>query len=226
VTQGTSAAFFSYGREDSDFALQLAGDLKAAGASVWLDQLDIVPGQRWDRAVEDALANCPRMLVILSPASVNSTNVMDEVSFALEEKKTVIPVVYRDCTIPFRLRRVQYVDFRHDYARGLKELRKTLALEQKAGQSTPAISDIPSLSDAINVTEIDQRESTPEAHRRKAAEDATQDDVRHTMPCLLLDMTEVAGPMIRCLLRAAAVGEIPGQQKVCAFHPVSIQNPK
>ena len=146
--------------------------------------------------------------------------------FRIRGKENLIPVVYRDCTIPFRLRRVQYVDFRHDYARGLKELRKTLALEQKAGQSTPAISDIPSLSDAINVTEIDQRESTPEAHRRKAAEDATQDDVRHTMPCLLLDMTEVAGPMIRCLLRAAAVGEIPGQQKVCAFHPVSIQNPK
>lgn len=66
------------------------------------------------------------MLVILPPASVNSTNVMDEVSFALEEKKTVIPVVYRDCTIPFRLRRVQYVDFRHDYARGLKELLRIL----------------------------------------------------------------------------------------------------
>jgi hypothetical protein len=131
VTQVVPAAFFSYCREDSDFALRLAGDLKAAGASVWLDQLDIVPGQRWDRAVEDALANCARMLVILSPASVNSTNVMDEVSFALEEKKTVIPVMYRDCTVPFRLRRVQYVDFRQDHARGLMELLQTLEQERK-----------------------------------------------------------------------------------------------
>jgi hypothetical protein len=139
VTQSAPAAFFSYCREDSDFALRLAGDLKAAGASVWLDQMDIIPGQRWDRAVEDALTNCPRMLVILSPTSVNSTNVMDEVSFALEEKKTVIPVVYKDCLIPFRLRRVQYVDFRKDYAGGLKELLKTLHPEQ----STPAISDAP-----------------------------------------------------------------------------------
>src|SRR5262249_61910461 len=75
VAKSRPAAFFSYSREDSDFALRLAEDLKAAGASVWLDQLDILPGQRWDRAVEDALANCPRMLVILSPASINSTNV-------------------------------------------------------------------------------------------------------------------------------------------------------
>jgi hypothetical protein len=91
VGQNAPPAFFSYSREDSHFALRLAGDLKEAGARVWLDQLDIAPGQRWDRAVEDALANCGSMLVILSPASVDSTNVMDEVSFALEEKKTVIP---------------------------------------------------------------------------------------------------------------------------------------
>src|SRR5215469_9430248 len=122
LTTIAPAAFFSYSRDDSEFVLRVAGDLKAAGANVWLDQLDIVPGQRWDRAVEDALANCPSILVILSPASVNSTNVMDEVSFALEEKKTVIPVMYKDCTVPFRLRRVQYVDLRQDYARGLKGL--------------------------------------------------------------------------------------------------------
>jgi WD40 repeat protein len=121
-----AVAFFSYSREDSSFALKLAADLKAAGANVWLDQLDIIPGHRWDRAVQDALINCSRMIVVLSPASVDSTNVMDEVSFALGENKTVIPVLYRDCTIPFRLRRVQHVDFRSEYARGFQEIVKTL----------------------------------------------------------------------------------------------------
>jgi hypothetical protein len=52
-------AFFSYSREDSEFALRLAADLRAAGANVWIDQLDIGPGQRWDRSVQDALENCP-----------------------------------------------------------------------------------------------------------------------------------------------------------------------
>jgi len=160
---GPSTAFVSYSREDSDFALRLAEDLKAAGASVWLDQLDIVPGQRWDRAVEDALASCPRMLVILSPASVNSTNVMDEVSFALEEKKAVIPVIYKDCMIPFRLRRVQYVDFRKDYARGLKELLKTLNPQQ----STPAISDAPRLYQ-VDTMGTDKGERAAEEEWQKA----------------------------------------------------------
>ena len=62
-------AFFSYARTDSEFALKLARDLKAAGASVWLDQLDIPPGQRWDRAVEDALGHCEQVLVVLSPTA-------------------------------------------------------------------------------------------------------------------------------------------------------------
>jgi len=121
-----ASAFVSYSRSDSAFALRLAGDLKAAGVKVWVDQRDIVAGQRWDRVVEDAIRNCPLLLAVLSPASVNSTNVMDEVSFALEEHKTVIPIVYRECEIPFRLRRVQHVDFRVDYSSGLRELVRTL----------------------------------------------------------------------------------------------------
>ena len=124
----TQTAFISYSREDSEFALRLAGDLKAAGAAVWLDQLDIAPGQRWARAVQDALNDCPRMLVILSPSSADSTNVDDEVSFALEEHKTVIPVLYRDCKIPFRLRPFQFVDFRGDYESGLNGLLKILTM--------------------------------------------------------------------------------------------------
>ena len=93
---------------------------------MWLDQLDIAPGQRWARAVQDGLNDCPRMLVILSSSSARSTNVDDEVSFALEERKTVIPVLYRECKIPFRLRGFQYVDFRDDYERGLNGLLKVL----------------------------------------------------------------------------------------------------
>jgi TPR repeat protein len=127
VPQDVPSAFFSYSREDSDFALKLAADLKAAGADVWIDRLDIKPGQWWDKSVEEALNRCPRMLVILSPASVNSKNVLDEVSFALEEQKTVLPILYRDCHIPFRLRRVQYVDFTEDYAEALKRLLDALA---------------------------------------------------------------------------------------------------
>jgi hypothetical protein len=129
-------AFFSYSREDSEFALRLASDLRAAGSSVWIDQLDIGPGQLWDRAVQTALERCPSVLIILSPASVNSDNVMDEVSFALDQKKELIPVLYRDCDIPFRVRRFQHLDFRSNYEPMLEELKKCLHI---AGKSEAAL---------------------------------------------------------------------------------------
>ena len=124
------AAFFSYSREDSEFALRLAEDLKAAGAVVWIDQLDISPSEEWDIAVEEALIRSPRVLLILSPASVKSKSVRNEIAFALDEKKAIIPVLYQDCMVPLQLRRIQHIDFRSDYARGLKQLLKALGVTQ------------------------------------------------------------------------------------------------
>lgn len=138
----TQTAFFSYCREDSGFALKLAEDLKAAGAHVWIDQLDIEPGTPWDRAVEDALNHAPRMLVVLSPVSVNSDNVRDEVSFALSRQKRVIPVLYRDCDIPFRLARLQYIDFRPDYTRGLRILLRALGVAEAEQHGPQAPVDV------------------------------------------------------------------------------------
>jgi len=136
------AAFFSYSHEDLDFALRLAEDLKAGGANVWMDQL-IEPGTRWNRVVEDALENCPRMLVILSPASVKSNNVLDEVARAIRTEKTVIPVLYLDCKIPLQLERHQRIDFRTDYDHGLRDLLKTLVVEQQPAANTAGAAAAP-----------------------------------------------------------------------------------
>ena len=172
------AAFFSYSRDDSEFALRLAADLKAAGANVWLDQLDIGPGQRWARTVQDALNNCPRLLVILSPSSVSSTNVEDEVAFALEEHKTVIPVFYRDCKVPFQLRPFQYVDLRTDYDRGLKTLLRTLGAEQQAvAPAGAAVSAVPK-DTAADVSDADERKRAAEQQRLEQEEKQTAEQAR------------------------------------------------
>ena len=130
-------AFFSYAHEDAEFALRLAKDLRAGGANVWIDQLDIWPGQRWDRVVEGALAKCSQLLVILSPAAAESTNVIDEVSLALDSGKTVLPVMHRGCKIPFSLRRLQYVDFTLNYDAGLGRLLETLGVAAPGTANDP-----------------------------------------------------------------------------------------
>ena len=118
--------FFSYARADSEFVLKLAGDLRTTGTNLWLDQLDIPGGVRWDDAVQEALHACPCLLVVLSPASIASNNVMDEVSFGLETDKRIVPILFKDCAIPFRLKRLHYIDFRVGYDDGFKRLIQTL----------------------------------------------------------------------------------------------------
>jgi hypothetical protein len=132
-----SPAFISYSRNDSDFALTLARDLKAAGVAVWLDQLDIEPGMEWDDAIEVALKEAGQFLLILSPSSASSRNVRNEIAFALDEQKVVIPILHIDCTVPLQLRRIQRVDFRRGYAPGFDALLRTM--NSQAGGDDPAL---------------------------------------------------------------------------------------
>jgi len=59
-----STAFVSYSREDLNFAHRLATDLRAKGAKVWMDKIDIRAGQRWEAEIEAAVGACSRVLVI------------------------------------------------------------------------------------------------------------------------------------------------------------------
>jgi len=114
--------FFSYSRHDSVFALRLAKDIRDAGVDIWIDQLDIPVGARWDVEVEHALMDAACVLVILSPSSSASENVQDEISFALYSEKKIIPVVLEDCIAPFRLRRLKKIDFSKNYDEGLDQV--------------------------------------------------------------------------------------------------------
>ena len=115
--------FFSYSRIDgSDFALKLAIDLKKEGYDVWIDQEDIRAGTEWDLEIEKALETCDCLLYIETAKSVASNNVLDEVYYALEQKKKVIPLIVHDSKTPFRLQRIQHIDFEKSYEDGLNQL--------------------------------------------------------------------------------------------------------
>lgn len=133
--QTVTKTFICYSKSDSAFALKLAQDLREKGFDVWMDQLDISPGQRWAREVDRALHTCENFLVILSPQSIESDNVDDEISVAKEEKKRIIPIMISPCKTPLQLRALQYIDFTTDYDSGFKRLTRTLE-GLKAGRSS------------------------------------------------------------------------------------------
>jgi hypothetical protein len=171
---GEAKAFFSYSRQDSEFALRLAKDLRDRGAAVWIDQLDIEPGTHWDESVEKAVGECSILLLVLSPNSTQSENVMDEVSYALDEKKVIIPVMFAACKLPLRLRRTQYVDIRSNYESGLQEILKTLHVVQQTGavhDEVPA--DAPSAAAEQAERQRAQAEATAKA-QQQAQQEAQQ----------------------------------------------------
>ena len=113
--------FLSYSRSDGHFALRLAKDVRAAGVAMWVDQLDIRPSEHWDRAIERALNVCRGMVVILSPRSVASDNVADEISYAIDSGKSVLPVMIEKCVLPLRIVRMHVIDATHGYERALQQ---------------------------------------------------------------------------------------------------------
>ncbi len=164
--------FFSYSRADSDFVLKLAKDMRSAGANLWIDQLDIAPGDRWDRAVEEALGAAPCLAVILSPELVVSQNVMDEVSLAFDEQKKILPILFRKCNIPFRLRRLQYVDFTANYDAGLAELLGAIKVQQKTDvQAGHDGSDKPTIISTLSSREKAAGAAAPLASARRGEAD-------------------------------------------------------
>jgi hypothetical protein len=111
--------FLSYSRADETFALRFATDLRERGIAMWVDQLDIRPSEHWDRAIERAVHECRGLLVILSPRSVESDNVADEISFAIDHGKPVLPVMIEKCRLPLRITRMQVIDATGNYERAL-----------------------------------------------------------------------------------------------------------
>lgn len=121
----TKEVFVSYSRDDSSFADRLATDLSAKGIEVWMDKKRIKPGDPWDSTVQKALIDCEYFMVVLSPISVSSQNVLDEITYALNNNKRILPVLVldiKDSDIPLRVSRLQWIDFRKSYDAGFANL--------------------------------------------------------------------------------------------------------
>lgn len=125
--------FISYSRADSRFALKLAEDLQRTGLNIWIDQSGLRPSEPWDKGIENALETSAYFVVILSPSAISSSNVLNEINFAIEEKKPVIPVIIsHNIKKPLNITRLQHIDFTGLYDQGFNQLIETLGKENKS----------------------------------------------------------------------------------------------
>lgn len=119
--------FLSYSSVDRIYAEKLATDLLSWGVSVWWDQWEIKVGDSLIEKIQEGISTTSWLAIVLTPDSVSSPWVQKELSSVLiseveDAKVIVLPLLFRDCTLPPFLRDKKYADFRRDYDQGLRDL--------------------------------------------------------------------------------------------------------
>jgi hypothetical protein len=111
-TLSPETIFVSYDRDDWDeFVQPLVIDLRKRGFRVWIDQLSIRRGANWSDAIQEALETCDRMVLCVSPNSMQSPQAKNEYRYFLSMNKTVIPLVLREARTPYDLASIQFVSY-------------------------------------------------------------------------------------------------------------------
>ena len=111
--------FLSHSHTDAPLATRVSEALQRKGLDVWDPDVDLLPGDNWAAKVARALEESQAMVVLLTPAAVNSSHVKREMEYALGEKRfsnRLIPVFVGDRAslsthdIPWIVRRMPSVE--------------------------------------------------------------------------------------------------------------------
>jgi TIR domain len=110
--------FLCHASADKPKVRELYQWLRRAGFQPWLDEEDLLPGQRWPEEIPKAVRATDVVLVCLSRNSVTKEGyVQKEIKFALDladEKPEgtifLIPIKLEECSIPERLSSWHYLD--------------------------------------------------------------------------------------------------------------------
>jgi hypothetical protein len=114
MSQSTKRVFLSYGTRDAlEVAMWLHGALTSRGYQVFWDKegLRETTGSAWDRHLEEAIRTHDVVVALMSPHSVRPEGeCRNEISFAKDHGKPIVPVMVRQCERPLRIHDLQYVD--------------------------------------------------------------------------------------------------------------------
>jgi hypothetical protein len=94
--------FTSYAHKDSAIVYPELDRLHRNGFRIWYDE-GIDPGNEWPDEVAKALARCELFIVFISPRSVESANVRNEINFAINRKKQFVAIHVEETALPIAL---------------------------------------------------------------------------------------------------------------------------
>jgi TIR domain len=133
--------FISHNHEDKTFVRRFGSDLAAVGVRPWIDEAEIRVGESLITKISAAIDRMDYFAVVLSPRSVASAWVRQELEQALtrqlaETKIHVLPILLERCDIPPFLRGKKYADFTSKsigYETGFANVLKALGIDAGKG---------------------------------------------------------------------------------------------
>src|SRR5258706_16235674 len=88
--------FISYSRKDQPFVRKLHDALQANGRDTWVDWSAIPPTSEFMHEIFAGIEAADTFVFVISPDSITSKVCGEEISYAVEYKKRLVPIVYRD----------------------------------------------------------------------------------------------------------------------------------
>jgi TIR domain len=85
--------FISHSSVDKWVARRISQDLQAMGIETFLDEKDIETGDSFDDSIQEQLRESDELLMLLSPAALQSTWVVMEIGGAKVLGKRLIPIL-------------------------------------------------------------------------------------------------------------------------------------
>lgn len=105
--------FISYSHFDLAFVRWLREELTKRGYDVWFDSNSIQIGQIWRQEIVQGIEESDYFMVIISSRSIQSINVVKELSLAESFGKIILPIMIEDVPIPanmkYQLAGVQFI---------------------------------------------------------------------------------------------------------------------
>jgi serine/threonine protein kinase len=111
--------FLCHSSSDKPSVRALYYRLKYAGVAPWFDEMNLLPGQEWEREIPQAVRSSDIVIACLSREAVSKRGyVQKEIRIALDVADEqpegaifIIPLKLEECNVPERLRKWQWINF-------------------------------------------------------------------------------------------------------------------
>jgi len=121
--------FVSYSRRDKATVYEIANELRSHGYEVWTDVTGIPGGATWQYEIEEAIENCDVVIVMWSQAAKRSQWVQNEILFALDLKKKILPFLLAEVRFSISIINLQPINFIGKMEQGIAKFIQAVPLE-------------------------------------------------------------------------------------------------